>query len=267
MLDIRNLSAGYAGIDVVHGVDLAVGAGEIVALIGANGAGKSTLVKTVSGLLAPRAGEILFDGRRIEGLSPRARVRLGIAHVPEGRQMFPGMSVAENLRLGAYAQGRSIGDDELKSRIRSVCERFPILLNRLGEPAGNLSGGQQQMLAIARGLMAAPRLIMLDEPSLGLAPVLVEEIFRLIHGLKQQGLAIVLSEQNARMSLAIADRAYVIEMGRVVMSGTGKELLDNPAVSERYLGVGKAVAAGGSTRHADLVSRLKRIFADISARA
>jgi branched-chain amino acid transport system ATP-binding protein len=181
--------------------------------------------------------------------------------------MFPGLTVAENLRLGAYAQGRAVGDDELQRRIRTVCERFPVLLNRLGEPAGNLSGGQQQMLAIARGLMASPRLIMLDEPSLGLAPVLVEEIFRLIHGLKQQGLAIVLSEQNARMSLAIADRGYVIEMGRVVLSGTGRELLDNPEVVERYLGVGKAVSVGGTARHKELVSRLKRIFADATARS
>jgi branched-chain amino acid transport system ATP-binding protein len=265
MLEIRNLSTGYAGIDVVHGVDLTVGAGEIVALIGANGAGKSTLVKTVSGLLAPRAGEIVFEGRRIDSLAPRARVKLGIAHVPEGRQMFPGLTVAENLRLGAYAHGRALGEAELQNRIRSVCERFPVLLNRLGEPAGNLSGGQQQMLAIARGLMAAPRLIMLDEPSLGLAPVLVEEIFRLIHGLKRQGLAVVLSEQNARMSLAIADRGYVVEMGRVVMAGTGRELLDNPEVIERYLGVGKAaVTVGASARQADLISRLKRIFTDVS---
>jgi len=260
MLEIRKLSTGYAGLDVVHDIDLTVGAGEIVALIGANGAGKSTLVKAVSGLLAPSRGEIVFEGRRIDGLPPRARVRLGIAHVPEGRQVFPGMTVAENLRLGAYAQGRSLGGDEIQARMAAVCERFPILLNRLGEPAGNLSGGQQQMLAIARGLMASPRLIILDEPSLGLAPVLVEEIFRLIHGLKQQGLAIVLSEQNARMSLAIADRAYVIENGRVVMAGTGRELLDNPEVAERYLGVGKAVSVGGSERHRRLVAHLESIF-------
>lgn len=260
MLEIAKLSTGYAGIDVVHEVDLTVQAGEIVALIGANGAGKSTLIKTISGVLVQRAGEIRFEGERIGGLSPKARVRLGIAHVPEGRQVFPGLTVAENLRLGAYAQGRTVTDAELERRRTEVCARFPILLERLGEPAGNLSGGQQQMLAIARGLMAAPRLLLLDEPSLGLSPVLVEEIFRLVRGLKQRGLAIVLSEQNARMSLAISDRAYVIEMGRVVMSGTGKELLDKPEVAERYLGVGKGVALGGAARRAELVARLKAAF-------
>ena len=260
MLDIKKLCTGYAGIDVVHDVDLTVGDGEIVALIGANGAGKSTLVKAVSGLMAPSGGEIVFQGQRIDGLSPRARVRLGIAHVPEGRQMFPGLTVGENLRLGAYAQGGSLAVEALRERMNAVCERFPILLKRLNEPAGNLSGGQQQMLAIARGLMASPKLLILDEPSLGLAPVLVEEIFRLIHGLKEQGIAIVLSEQNARMSLAIADRAYVIEMGRVVMTGTGRKLLDDPAVAERYLGVGKAVAVGGDERRAHLTARLLSIF-------
>jgi branched-chain amino acid transport system ATP-binding protein len=261
MLEIRKLSTGYAGLDVVHDIDLTVGAGEIVALIGANGAGKSTLVKAISGILAPHRGEIVFDGQRIEGLQPRARVRLGVAHVPEGRQMFPGMTVAENLRLGAYAQGGSLQGEALRQRMSAVCERFPILLERLGEPAGNLSGGQQQMLAIARGMMASPRLLILDEPSLGLAPVLVEEIFRLIRGLKEQGLSIILSEQNAKMSLAISDRAYVIENGRVVMAGTGRELLNDPQVAERYLGVGKAVSVGGSDRQVRLVARLKSIFA------
>jgi branched-chain amino acid transport system ATP-binding protein len=267
MLEIKKLCAGYAGLDVVHDIDLTVGAGEIVALIGANGAGKSTLVKTISGLLTLHRGEIVFDGSRIDGLRPRARVRLGIAHVPEGRQMFPGMTVAENLRLGAYAQGRSVGADELHRRMGAVCERFPILLDRLGEPAGNLSGGQQQMLAIARGLMASPRLLILDEPSLGLAPVLVEEIFRLVHGLKEQGISIVLSEQNARMSLGISDRAYVIETGRVVMTGSGGDLLNNPEVAERYLGVGKAVSVGGSDRQIRLASRLKDIFAHSTRRS
>jgi branched-chain amino acid transport system ATP-binding protein len=260
MLEIKKVSAGYAGIDVIHDLDLSVKSGEIVALIGANGAGKSTLVKTISGLLSPSAGEMSFDGQRIEGLNPRARVRLGIAHVPEGRQMFPGMTVAENLRLGAYSRGGPLVMKALRPRIEEVCQRFPILLERLNMPAGNLSGGQQQMLAIARGLMAEPKLLILDEPSLGLAPVLVEEIFRLIHGLKEQGLSILISEQNARMSLAVSDRAYVIEMGRVAMSGLGRDLLDNPEVAERYLGVGKAVIASDE-RQAKLTERLKAIFA------
>jgi branched-chain amino acid transport system ATP-binding protein len=259
MLEIKNLSAGYAGIDVIHDLDITVGAGEIVALIGANGAGKSTLVKTISGLLNPSKGEMRFNGRRIESLNPRGRVRLGIAHVPEGRQMFPGLTVAENLRLGAYSQGGPLVMKALRPRIEEVCQRFPILLDRLGMPAGNLSGGQQQMLAIARGLMASPKLLILDEPSLGLAPVLVEEIFRLIQGLRQQGLSILISEQNARMSLAVSDRAYVIEMGRVTLSGLGRDLLDNPEVAESYLGVGKAVSAS-TERRAALTSRLKAIF-------
>jgi branched-chain amino acid transport system ATP-binding protein len=261
MLEIRGLHTGYGGLDVIHGIDFTVGAGEIVALVGANGAGKSTLVKTISGLLPVRVGEIIFDGRRIDRLTPRARVLLGIAQVPEGRQVFAGMTVEENLRLGAYAYLRRLGEAQVKQRIREVCERFPVLLERLDQPVANLSGGQQQMLVIARGLMATPRLLVLDEPSLGLAPVLVSEIFRLIAGMRAQGLSIVLSEQNAKLSLAIADRAYVVEMGRVTLSGTGKQLLASAEVAERYLGVGHAVGVADETRHARLVSRLKEIFA------
>ncbi len=261
MLEVRNLHTGYGGMDVVHGVDLAVGAGEIVALVGANGAGKSTLVKTVSGLLPVRLGEIIFEGERIDRLSPSARVLRGIAQVPEGRQVFGGLTVAENLRLGAYVHRRQMTEADIERRMREVCERFPVLLQRLGEPVANLSGGQQQMLVIARGLMAKPRLLVLDEPSLGLAPVLVAEIFRLIAGLREQGLSIVLSEQNAKLSLAIADRAYVIEMGRVALAGTGRELLGKPEVAERYLGVGKGVHLADSPRHAQLVERLKAVFA------
>ncbi|HXP29554.1 MAG TPA: ABC transporter ATP-binding protein [Stellaceae bacterium] len=261
MLEVKGLYTGYGGIDVIHGIDVTVGTGEIVALVGANGAGKSTLVKTISGLLAPRAGEILFEGRRIDRLSPRARVLLGIAQVPEGRQVFAGMTVEENLRLGAYAYLRRLTDAQVRERIAEVCDRFPVLLERLDEPVANLSGGQQQMLVIARGLMAKPRLLVLDEPSLGLAPVLVSEIFRLIAGLGAQGLSIVLSEQNAKLSLAIADRAYVIEMGRVALSGTGKQLLGMAEVAERYLGVGHAVGVADAPRHAQLVARLKEIFA------
>jgi branched-chain amino acid transport system ATP-binding protein len=185
----------------------------------------------------------------------------GISHVPEGRQVFGGLTVEENLRLGAYAQRKGLSEAEIKQRIESVCARFPVLLERRGETVANLSGGQQQMLVIARGLMAAPRILVLDEPSLGLAPVLVAEIFRLIASLRSEGRAILLSEQNARLSLAISDRAYVIENGRVALSGTGKALLKNPEVAERYLGVGKAVGLADAARHAKMVKRLKEIFA------
>jgi branched-chain amino acid transport system ATP-binding protein len=260
MLEVKGLSTGYGSANVVHDIDLSVGAGEIVTLVGANGAGKSTLCKTISGLMPARTGEITLDGQRIERLSPSARVLRGVAHVPEGRQVFAGLTVAENLKLGAYVHRRQLGEAELGERIRKVCERFPILLERLDEPVGNLSGGQQQMLAIARGLMVEPRVLLLDEPSLGLAPVLVGDIFRLIAGLREQGLAIVLSEQNARSSLAIADRGYVIEMGRVTLSGTGQELLGTAEVAERYLGVGRAVSVADSSQQARLVKRLGEIF-------
>jgi branched-chain amino acid transport system ATP-binding protein len=261
MLEVSGLRTGYGGLDVIHGIDIAVGAGEIVALVGANGAGKSTLVKAISGLVPVRAGAIRFAGERIDRLSPRARVLRGIALVPEGRQVFGGLTVAENLRLGAYVHRRRLSETELTRRIESVCARFPVLLERFRTPVANLSGGQQQMLAIARGLMPAPRLLVLDEPSLGLAPVLVAEIFHLIAGLRAQGLAIILSEQNAKSSLAIADRAYVIEMGRVALAGTGPDLLASPEVAERYLGVGRAVGLADAARHARLVGRLKEIFA------
>ncbi len=260
MLEVRGLAAGYDRTPVVRDIDLVVGAGEIVALIGANGAGKSTLIKAVSGLLPARAGRILLDGKRIDRLTPRARVLSGIAHVPEGRQVFAGLSIAENLLLGAYAYRRRLDENELARRVAQVCAEFPALRDRLDEPAGNLSGGQQQMLAIARGLMGQPRLLLLDEPSLGLSPLLVAEIFRLIADLRAQGIAILLSEQNARMSLAIADRGYVIETGRVVLKGSGQELLGNPEVAEQYLGVGKAAGMPDAQRHAYLVARLQKIF-------
>ena len=261
MLEVTAFHTGYGGLDVTHGIDMSIGAGEIVALVGANGAGKSTLLKAISGLLPVHAGQIRFEGQRIDHLSPRARVLLGFAQVPEGRQVFGGLTVAENLRLGAYVHRRGMSEADIVGRIREVCERFPILLERLSEPVANLSGGKQQMLVIARGLMARPRLLMLDEPSLGLAPVLVTEIFRLIAGLRDRGLSIVLAEQNAKLSLAIADRAYVIEMGRVALTGTGTELLGRTEVAERYLGVGKGVRVANAPRHEQLVGRLKQIFA------
>jgi branched-chain amino acid transport system ATP-binding protein len=243
MLEIDGLHAGYGEIEVLRGVDLVVNAGEIVALIGANGAGKTTLAKTLAGLLPTRLGQISFEGKPIGQVGAPQRIALGMAHVPEGRQIVAGLSVRDNLRLGAYAQRGRLAQREIAQRIGGVCQQFPALDGRLGEPAGNLSGGQQQMLAIARAMMAQPRLLVLDEPSLGLAPTLVAGIFRMIVGLRDQGIAILLSEQNARMSLAIADRAYVMEMGRITLQGTGKELLDSSDVAERYLGVGQKIAA------------------------
>jgi branched-chain amino acid transport system ATP-binding protein len=264
MLEIDGLRAGYGDVSVLRGIDLTVGSGEIVALVGANGAGKSTLAKAISGLLSARQGRIMLDGSDIARLTPRQRVRLGIAHVPEGRQIIAGLTVGENLRLGAYARRRELGEAGLARRISEVCRSFPILLERLDEIAGNLSGGQQQMLSIARALMSAPRLIILDEPSLGLSPTLVAEIFRLIDGLRARRIAILLAEQNARLSLAIADRAYVIEMGSVAMEGRGADLLGRPEIVERYLGIGAAADGGGgereAARHAALVQGLRRIL-------
>ncbi|MEJ0070230.1 MAG: ABC transporter ATP-binding protein [Pseudomonadota bacterium] len=264
MLELRGLVTGYGDLTVLHGIDLTVAAGEIVALVGANGAGKTTLAKTVSGLLPARQGRILLAGAPIEGLSARERVRRGIAHVPEGRQIIAGLTVAENLRLGAYVARRRLGPAGIARRVEAVCRHFPVLTGRLDEPAGNLSGGQQQMLAIARALMLEPRVLVLDEPSLGLSPVLVTEIFKLIGDLRAQGLAILLSEQNARLSLAIAARGYVIEMGRVALQGRGRELLDRPEIVERYLGIGKTAsagdAAGAAMRHAALVRGLADIL-------
>lgn len=260
MLVLNGLSAGYGSATVLHGIDLRVDAGDIVALIGANGAGKSTLMKTISGLLATRSGQIEFEGRRIEKLSSRGRVRLGIVQVPEGRQIFAGLTVAENLQLGTYSVRHEMNEAEFARRIERVCALFPILRERYREPVGNLSGGQQQMLVIARGMMAKPRLLLLDEPSLGLAPILVSEIFRLIASLRSEGLAILLAEQNARMSLAIADRAYVIEQGKVTLEGLGKELIGRSEVAERYLGVGRAVASLDADHHRQLVDRLRAIF-------
>jgi len=235
-LELKRVSAGYGSIDVIHDIDLIVRPREIVTLVGANGAGKSTLVKTVSGLTPIRAGTITFNGERVEAASTATRMNLGIVHIPEGRQIFSGLSVRENLDLGAYIHRRR--PDQTAAQRAEVVMRFPLLQERLPDVAGNLSGGQQQMLAIGRGLMSGPKLLMLDEPSLGLAPRLVAEIFKLIVGLREQGLAILLSEQNARLSLAIADRGYVIENGRVALTGSGQELLGSKDVADRYLGVG-----------------------------
>jgi branched-chain amino acid transport system ATP-binding protein len=240
MLEISNLSAGYGAAVILHGVSLRVGQGEMVALVGANGAGKTTLLKTISGLIAPRNGTLALGGKPLAGVSSVARVQLGLAHVPEGRQIFGDLSVEENLEIGAYTQLSKVSKDEISSRIADVYRIFPILNEKKDLQASGLSGGQQQMLAIGRGLMLKPQLLLLDEPSLGLSPLLVTEIFRILASLRETGVSILLSEQNAKLSLAIADRGYVIETGKIVREGTGAELLSSSDIMERYLGVGAA---------------------------
>lgn len=235
-LVVRQIEAGYGASSVLHGVDLSVAPGELVALIGANGAGKSTLLKCISGLLHLTRGDVQMGGASLVRKSPLAIVQLGVAHVPERRQIFGDLTVRDNLVLGAYSALRHLSQRELQGRVDGVLELFPALRERLPERASHLSGGQQQMLAIARGLMLQPRLLLLDEPSLGLAPALVQEIFTTLSRLRSNNVGLLLVEQNARMSLRIADRGYVIETGRVVLSGTGRELVDMPEVVQRYLG-------------------------------
>ena len=235
MLDIRGLDAAYGKIVALRGVSLTVGAGEIVALIGPNGAGKTTLIKTVTRALRPRAGEILLDGVSTAGLKTEAIARRGLAVVPEGRRLFAPMSVVDNLMLGAYlrlTKGESKG---VAADLDRVFALFPRLRERREQRAGTLSGGEQQMVAIGRSLMAAPRLILMDEPSIGLAPVVAREIFTVIEQLREDGLAILLVEQNARMALRIADRAYVMELGEIVYSGQAAEIRDLDAVKRIYL--------------------------------
>jgi branched-chain amino acid transport system ATP-binding protein len=232
MLEVGTLRAGYGAIEVLRGVDLAVGAGEIVALLGSNGAGKSTLNNNVCGLYRPLAGTIRFDGKDIAGAPSMRIVEAGLIQVPEGRRVFPNLSVRENLELGSYRRGRIARAKNLDH----VLSIFPRLKERLTQTAGTLSGGEQQMLAIGRGLMGEPRLLILDEPSLGLSPLLVEEMFALIGRLNRDGLAILLVEQNVVQSLAIAHRAYVLENGRIALSGNAADLAQDPELRKSYLG-------------------------------
>ena len=232
MLRIGNLSVKYGSIQVLRRVSLHVAPGEIMALIGANGAGKSTLLRSVSGLLPPSEGEIHFMERDLLKMSPEKITALGLVQVPEARQLFPNMSVLENLELGGYLYGRR----HIREHSLLMFELFPILSQRKRQKAGALSGGEQQMLSIARALMAKPKLLILDEPSLGLAPLLVEEIYQTIETLHCQGMTILLVEQNAMGALNIAQRAYVLETGRIVLSGTADELIDHDDVQRAYLG-------------------------------
>lgn len=231
LLKVNDIHVYYGKIHAVKGVSFEVGQGEIVSLIGANGAGKSTALKTISGLLHPKQGSIEFMGKDITKLEPNKIVRLGLAQVPEGRRVFAHMSVMENIEMGAYILGRIP-----EEAVEDVFSRFPRLKERSRQEAGTLSGGEQQMLAMARALMSKPRLIMMDEPSMGLSPILVEQIFSIIAELRQSGATILLVEQNANKALKITDRAYVLETGRITLSGSGRELLESEDVKKAYLG-------------------------------
>ena len=232
MLNVKDINVYYGAIHAVRNVSLEVHAGEIVSIIGANGAGKSTILKTLVGLLRSKTGDICLDGQSIANLSPAAIVRQGIALVPEGRRVFPRLSVEDNLLLGAYARK----DNEVPRDINRIYEMFPRLFERKKQNAGTLSGGEQQMLATGRGMMSRPRLLLLDEPSMGLAPLLVNQIFETILDINEQGTTILLVEQNAHMALSIADRGYVLETGEVVLAGHAEELIDNDEVRCAYLG-------------------------------
>jgi len=233
MLEVRGLRAGYGPVEVLRGLDMAVGAGEIVAVLGANGVGKTTLNKALSGVLPVRGGDILFEGESLAGADPARIVGAGLIHVPEGRRIFPNMNVRENLELGSYRRGRA----RRAANLERVFDTFPRLRERARQFAGTLSGGEQQMLAIGRGMMAEPRLLILDEPSLGLSPLLVEEMFALILRLNAGGLPILLVEQNVVQSLEIATRGFILENGRFALGGPAAALRDDPELRRVYLGL------------------------------
>lgn len=239
MLDVKDLVVNYGGIQAVKGVSFRVQTGEIVALIGANGAGKSTILKTISGLLRPRSGTILYEDKNIVGMAAAKIVKMGISQVPEGRHIFAGLTVSENLQMGAFGlKDKQVASDQLAV----VYDRFPVLKERRNQDAATLSGGEQQMLAMGRALMARPKLLLLDEPSMGLSPIFIQEIFDIITKIKSQGTTILLIEQNAKQALAVADRGYVLASGTVKLTGTGADLLANPAVQATYLGAQPATS-------------------------
>ena len=233
LVSIKNLSAGYGFVEVLRDVSIEIEAREIVAVLGSNGVGKTTLNNTLSGLIVPKTGEIIFDGNLVSGKSPSEIVEMGLIHVPEGRKLFPNLTVKDNLELGSYRRGKS----ERQNNLDEVLAIFPKLAERIGQQAGTLSGGEQQMVAIGRGLMGNPKLLILDEPSLGLSPLLVEQMFELIKRINQQGITILLVEQNVMQSLNIASRAYVIEEGTIAISGEAKALRDNAKLKKSYLGL------------------------------
>jgi branched-chain amino acid transport system ATP-binding protein len=233
MLEIEDLHISYGNIQALRGVSLRVEAGELVTIVGSNGAGKSTTLLTISGVLRPRAGRVLFEGHDLSRAAPHDIVRWGISHCPEGRLIFGRLTVAENLVLGAYNRRNRA---EIQQDLTRVHQLFPVLFERRGQVAGTLSGGEQQMLAMGRALMSSPRLLLLDEPSFGLAPILVERIFTIIQALRRQGVTILLVEQNAYQALRVADRAYVLETGQVRLTGPAAELADDPQVQAAYLG-------------------------------
>lgn len=233
MLEITNLHVHFGVIHAIKGISLTVNDGEIVTLIGANGAGKTTTLRTISGLKKPSDGTVIFDGKDITHLSAQERVAIGISQVPEGRRVFSSMTVLENLELGAYLRKDR---DGIAKDLNMVFERFPILADRKKQAAGTLSGGEQQMLAMGRALMSRPKLLCLDEPSMGLAPLLVQEIFDIIKDINEKGTTVLLVEQNASMALQIADRAYVMETGKITLSGTGEELMQSDEIKKAYLG-------------------------------
>ena len=233
MLEIKDLEVYYGMIQAIKGISFEVNEGEVIALIGANGAGKTTILHTISGLIAPKKGSITFEGQEITKIPAHKIVENGLAQVPEGRRVFPSLSVLQNLKLGAYTRKDK---KEIDDTLKMIYERFPRLEERKNQPAGTLSGGEQQMLAMGRALMSKPKIILMDEPSMGLSPIFVNEIFDIIQAVSESGTTVLLVEQNAKKALSIADRAYVLETGKITMSGNAKDLLEDEAVKKAYLG-------------------------------
>ena len=236
LLEVKDLKVSYGKIEAIKGISLNINKGEIVTLVGANGAGKTTLLKTISGILKPSAGVINFEGKDIQSIAPHNRVLEGLCQAPEGRGIFPGMTVLENLEMGKYA--RKNWKNELKEDLDRIYILFPRLKERQSQAGGTLSGGEQQMLSIGRALMSRPRLLLLDEPSMGLAPMFIQQIFSIIREIQTQGVSILLVEQNAAQALSCANRAYILETGNIVKEGAGKDLLNDDAIKKAYLGTG-----------------------------